>query len=460
MIFDISTQITEMAARDEMERMRRIASASAAYYNVYEKPLVVRRGAHDDNLLPNLARTIVDKGASFLVGKSPVLDIQGESNRGSESDAGIWLAKCLKFNRMDSLLTNAATNGGISGHVFLKLNGKREGEKYPRIILLDSNSVTATTDPEDISLVMRYKIQFNALDPKTAKPIVRKQIVERDESGKWFISDFVSGGNAGGGELKVYNFQKIGETTEWPYLWPPILDCQNLPAPNAYYGMSDLEPDILHLIGRIHYVLSNTGRINRIHAHPKTVGKGFKADQLQAAPDETILLPVGADMTLLEAHGDIAGSISLYDKLYDLLFMLARIPPVSVGKLETIGAVAGVALQILYAPLMELTNTKRLLYGPLLESLAERLLEMGGYTDKQVSVVWPDPMPKNEVEQRNIWSSDVAMGIASKETISAKAGYDWAEEQKRIQVDSVDASAALLKAMENKPPQPGNKTGL
>jgi len=452
--FNVINHITEMAAQDEIERMTRIAAASKAYYGKYTPPLKTAFGKADDNALPNFARVIVDKGAAFLFGKEVDLDIRrpdGETQTDQDDDR--WLDSCLKFNRFQSLMLNAATNGGISGHTFLKLNGARNGEKYPRIIILDSNSVFVTTDPEDITQVIRYRIQFNAIDPKDGKPIVRRQMIERDKNGAWTICDYVS--KSGGG------FTPMNSPIVWPFAWPPILDCQNLPAPNAYYGMSDLEPDILHLIERAHYVISNTGRINRFHAHPKTVGKGFKAGEVAAAPDDMIVLPSDtSDIKILEAHGDITGSLELYDKLYDALFMIARIPPVSVGKLETIGAVAGIALQILYAPIMEMTNAKRMLYAPMLEALGERLLEMGGYRGRSVDATWADPMPRNEVEQRQIASEDLGMGIVDKETIATKLGYDWSKIQARMSATSTDAAAKLMTAMENRPPAPNDGTNL
>jgi hypothetical protein len=159
-------------------------------------------------------------------------------------------------------------------------------------------------------------------------------------------------------------------------------------------------------------------------------------------------------LNLLEAHGDIAGSLSLSDKLSDILFMLSRIPPVSIGKLETIGAVAGVALQILYAPLMELTLTKRMLYEPMLESLGEHLLEMGGFVGRKVEVLWGDPMPQNDIEKRQIYSDDLAMGIVDKQTVATRLGYDWERVRQRIAENSTNAADALLKAMENAPPSP------
>jgi len=69
-------------------------------------------------------------------------------------------------------------------------------------------------------------------------------------------------------------------------------------------------------------------------------------------------------------------------------------------------------------------------------------------------------MPRNEVEQRQIASEDLGMGIVDKETIATKLGYDWSKIQARMSATSTDAAAKLMTAMENRPPAPNDGTNL
>ncbi len=43
----------------------------------------------------------------------------------------------------------------------------------------------------------------------------------------------------------------------WPYAFAPIVDCQNLPAPNEYWGVSDIEDDLIEITDASNFIMSN-----------------------------------------------------------------------------------------------------------------------------------------------------------------------------------------------------------
>lgn len=430
--------ITPLVIADERARIERLRKAQAAYAGNY--PKVIKAGGKDkpdDNVLPNLAKFIVDKSASFLFGAGLTFDV----NDDSESEADQFLQHTIKRNRGAAWFKRLAISGGINGQVFVKIMppDTARGELYPRWAIQDPETVTVTWDPEDFESVRRYKIEFNTTD-EADKPIVRKQIIEPDVSRtKWTITDYKAKVTTLLGARMQEQWELIS-ITDWPFPWAPIVTCQNMATADTFWGASDLEPDILHMINRIQYVLSNATRLNRIHGHPKQVGSGFRAAELNVGSDEMTLLPPGAKIDLLEAHGDMEGALKLYQALNDILFMVSRIPQVSMGKIEQLGAIAGVTLKILYAPLMELTKDKRGTYEPLLIELAERTLELGGKAG-EVTIEWKDPQPVNDVELRDNSIKDLDMGIVSQETIAEKLGYDWEKEKERIDAETEDAMA-------------------
>lgn len=431
MIDYVTRTIMSAVIDDERSRLVRIRDASDAYAGKYKDLLVVRQGQVDDNTKPNLARVIVDKSKTFLMGaKGPTLKVEGNDA------AQQWLDDCLKANKWATKCKEIAQSGGIAGHVFLKLSGARpeRGEQYPRIIVQDPATVTASWAEDDISDVIRYRVQYPAVD-SAGKPMVKKQVIERDDAGAWTVIDSES--RNGGPFLEV-------SRVPWPWPWSPMLDCQNLVAPNVFYGMADLEPDVLHLIRRIQFVLSNSARLNRIHAHPKTWGRGFKKSQIEIGADEMLILPSEtAAIGALEATGDIAGSLSLYNALTDLLFMVSRIPPITMSKMENIGAVAGIALKILYGPIIELTDDKRGTYGDMIEQMAVRLLAMGNFAGAKVMVEWPESVPQNEMETQQMLLADMNAGLVSDETASVKRGYDWKKEKGLIDTRKEENMAAF-----------------
>lgn len=432
-------QTIQDALADEVARSTRMRDANNAYNGIYKRPLKPTKQGVDDSTIPNFAKFIVNEGSAALFGAGVKFVLAS----GVDSPAARALKELLKKNRMPTLLNKLGVSGGIGGHAFIKIVPPKSTDGFIRWVVLDPSEMNVTWDEEDIDEVCRYKIQFRATD-KEGKPVLRKQIIESveneetDEISKWVVIDYEAKlVSVAGKDIIQGQWTETGRV-DWLYSWPPIVDCQNLPMPHCYYGMSDVEPDILHIIERIHFVLSNTIRINRIHAHPKTVGSGFNANQMSTGSDEMVLLPAGGKIDAITATGDIAGSIEVYHALQEILFMITKIPPVVLGKMDSIGNLAGIALRILYGPLMEVTRRKRDTYGDMLERLIERTLELMDFKDEDVELEWGDPVPQNDVEQRQIAQQDLDLGIVSLETIASKLGYDWAKEKKKIQAEETE----------------------
>lgn len=429
----IEQQVAEALAQEEVDRNARFKRAWERYYGKYPKPLIVRRGQQDDNVIVNFARLIVDKGVSFLFGK----DIDFELSETEQTPAEDWLGGCWQYNHKATTLHKIALNGALCGHSFIKIV---PNQPYPRLVVLDPATVTVRWDVNDIEQVDSYIIQYPAQEPRTGKPIVVRQEIERNGQ-RWHITDQISRSGA-------VRWETTGES-EWLYSWSPIVDCQNLPAPNEFWGISDLEDDVLQLNESINFVLSNIARIIRYHAHPKTWGKGFMANQLKIGVDETIILPSPeAELHNLEMASDLNSSIALYERLREALHEVSRVPEVATGKLDSAGALSGVALQILYQPLLEKTETKRRTYGDMLVELNRRLLEMGGYGADNITVIhWPELLPSDSYQEAQTMLVHQNLGV-SNDTILARLGYDPDLEKQKKEASSAELGEKLLTAFE------------
>lgn len=394
---------------EDMERAWRFRQAWDGYYGRFPKALKVRPGQPDDNIVANYLRPIVDKGVSFLFGR----DVRFEVSETEHLSSEIWLDECWRANRKMTLLHKLALNGAICGHTFIKIVPR---QPYPRLVVLDPATVTVRWQPDDIDTVEAYIIQYPAIEPKSGGQIAVRQVVERDGA-RWLVLDQQASGG-------VDRWTTVEESV-WPWPWPPIADCQNLPAPNEYWGISDLESDIVQLNIAINFVLSNIARIIRYHAHPKTWGKGFTAGMLNIAVDETIVLPSpDAELHNLEMTSDLASSIALFERLERSLYEVTRVPEVSMGKLDRAGALSGVALEILYQPLLEKTETKRRLYGDLLIEVNRRLLALGGFGDGLYTVLhWPYLLPRDARSEAETAILYQQVGI-SRDTVLRELGFD------------------------------------
>jgi hypothetical protein len=337
-----------------------------------------------------------------------------------------------------SLLQKLAINGGVCGTAFVKIKIEA-GQVYPRLVVLDPETVSVRWQADDIDRIVEYKIQYVSKDPYTGKPVGIRQLIEPDGAG-WLITDQV-------GDLQNLRWQTVIEE-RWPYPFSPVVYCQNLPAPNEFWGISDLEDDVVGVMYGINFVLSNMARIIRFHAHPKTWGRGFMASEIKVDVDGTIILPnPDAQLANLEMSSDLGSSLNLFLRLKESLHEVSRIPEVATGKLESAGGLSGLALQILYQPLLEKTETKRITYGDMLEELAENLLVIGGLGEQEVSLLWQEMLPSDPMQERQAALLDKQLGV-SDDTLMQKFGYDPDDERAKREASGPTFGEQLLSAFD------------
>lgn len=425
--------MVQEAAESDAERIQRIARAWDHYQNGPPAPLSVSDDGHDDNVRINYAELIVDKGVSFLFGPT------GLTFQIEQDAAGTTLARLDEEWPLASRLIalhQLAVNGGVTGHAILRL--KRDPT---RVYVVDPNTFEAEWDDEDISNVLRYKITWNAADVEIGEATARRQRFEPVEN-IWVVYDEVS-------DAEGDNWRVISEE-RWPYPWPPIFDCQHLPAPNEYYGKAALETDVLNLTETLSLLASRMNKIVRHNGHPVPYVTGQAAKDiasLDVAIGQMIALPdKDAKVGQLELNADLTSSITLWRELRQALHEVTKIPEVATGKLENAGALSGVALSILYGPAVELGSMLRLTYGPMLASLAARILEMAGQRDLVVTPQWPNIIPEDREADATRDEAELRMRVISRQTVSERRGYDWEEEQRRMTDEAEAAAEAAIDA--------------
>ncbi|MDW8006442.1 MAG: phage portal protein [Thermomicrobium sp.] len=404
------------------------------YHGDHRRQLRVKPGQPDDNVVVNFARVVVDKGVAFLFGSEPRFEL----DELHDTEAEAWLERVWAQNRKLLLLQQMALSGAIAGHVFVKIV---RGQPIPRLVLLDPATVWVQTRPDDYDAVEVFRIQFPFVDPADGRSYVYREVIGRDGAGWAIVAQRSRTGS--------HAWETLAEES-WPYPWPPVAHTQNLPNPHAFWGVSDLEEDVIRLNDAINFLLSNLLRIVRYHAHPRTWGRGFTAAQLNVGIDETIVLPSEhAELRNLEMQSDLGSSIALYQRLREALHEITRIPEVATGKVENLGSLSGVALAILYQPLLEKTQTKRLTYGTLLEQLNQRLLELGGFgADQPVTIHWPPLLPSD-------FRADAETGLVlqqlgvSQDTILQRLGFDPEIERQKREYSSADVAERLLEAFDH-----------
>lgn len=429
----LMTAIQDTVRMTEQDRLEKFRRNWEIYYGKGPKPLKTSYGIADDNLRMNFGRIFVDKGVAFLFGK----DVGFELTEGEQTAEEDYLEEVWQANKKMSFLQKLATSGGVCGTAFVKIYWKPGMQ--PRLIVCDPETVSVTLAEDDIDKVVAYKIRYPSMDPATKKPIAIQQLIEQDGAG-WMITD--QRGSVDGGLMRTIGEQK------WPYPFAPISYCQNMIAPHEFWGMSDIEDDLVEAIDKENFTVSNILKILRFHAHPKTWGRGVGKADIRINADDLILLP-GENSTLqnLEMQSDLASSIQMHKELKQFVHELARVPEIATGKMDSVGQLSGVALEILYQPLIEKTEAKRVTYGEMIVELNRRLLALGGYGEDNITELrWQELLPKDQAQQAQSALSKKQLGVSS-DTLIQEFGYDPDVERGKRAKEN-DLGSALLKAFD------------
>jgi Phage portal protein, SPP1 Gp6-like len=461
--------VAEMAKAEEDERVARYARAWAAYDGEAPQSLEIGDDGIDDNVRLDKAATIVNKGVSFLAGKGGVTfqleapdaaaeddgeDDLDEEARKAAGEAAEELAQKLLAKveaRFDAAwppekrildFQKLATNGAICGHFWFRLHD--EGGGRLRVSILDPANCTAVWNEDDVDILERYVIEWVTVDQDKESldyglGVLRRKVFEPDDPRNpktWKILDEERDENTGTWTLL--------DETPWPHAYAPVIDGQNLPEPNSYYGRSDLEPAILDLLEQLESVASDMRHMVRHLGHPIPVVIGEEASKLQTidvAVGKLLAIPnKDAKFTQLEI-AELTSSLELYRELKTEFMEATRIPKVALGETENAGPVAAVALEVEYEPLIEKTETKRLTYGPALVKAGNCVLDLLGFPGWTVSLGWPKLLPSDTAGEALADESEQRMGIVSKQTLAEKRGYDWSVESQRLEEEKPNFDA-------------------
>lgn len=433
---------TASGASESLSRATKHAATSRAltFYNGLIPPaLRVKAGEPDDNVYINYAEIIVDKGVEFLFGEPLKISIgTDEDTRGEE-----FLERVYSQAQRDEEFQEMAQDGATSGDAYLEIIIGADGS--PRVCVGDPNTYEIITDPHDVSRVVTFRCVYPLTDPTTGKSILyKKETTRADDGGSWAIRQFHSfdGGNS---------YSVIGDGLNWNRPFAPIYHAKNLPNPKVAYGKPDLTEPILKLIAYISRLDSMCGKTVRVHSSPKPYAKGLKKQDLEWGTDGMLFLKgstkdVDTEIGLLEMKGDLAGALSLRRVLREGLAEMTGVPEIASGKLDGVGNLSGLALRILYAPLIAKTRKKQLRYGRMIKECVEALMSIGGITG-EVKLHWADPLPGDEKERVEVAEGKLRVGVSTQSVLS-ELGYDATHEAAQRETHAGETGRALVDALE------------
>jgi len=440
-------------------RQQAMQQAWEAYNGALPDPLTVKPSDINDNVKSNRCRPIVDKGVSFLFGQ--VLKITSDQSAGEDAQAcldGCW---GHDDNRM-TMLAKLAKHGGICGHAFVKIIPPDADGDPCRLVVLDPMNMDIITAPEDIDTVLGYTITYATRDPIDNTPTQKRQTITRvdpdddaasgayDTDSTWIIQDSI---------LRGGQWVPLADAQVWDYPFPPVADCQNLVNSADHWGTPDLTPDLIAMNRALNFIQSNTNRIIKNHAHPYVWGVGFRAADMEMTPGKVIVLPgQSSKLEALQAYGDVGQCMAFADDLRSDMDEQSRVPAVALGRLKDLprGTISGVALQLLFQPLIEKTIEKQRLYGDLIRDISKRMLAICGYNyDTNIELHWQNLLPVDDLAAAQTAMILSQLGVST-DTILSQLGYNPDVESEKTQVEAAKQAVNFTRG-QGVPPADGQE---
>lgn len=441
-------------------RVKRIQDAWKAYEGELDKPLEKMPGQPDDNVLSNRMQAVVDRGVDFLFGKELELSCnENTSNGDTQSDDGTPQEETVQqraqnflndtWGRKETripLLQKLAMNGAMAGQAFLRIVPEPNGTF--RLVTVDPATVYVKTAPQDCETALLYCIEY-CTEQQTKEKISPEKIYYREEIARndpdqdgddgnpfadvdatWTIQHWSRIGDKG-------NWTPAGEPIAWPYPFPPIFSCQNLPKPNDPWGYPDITPDLIGLNASLNLVQSNINRSEKIYGNPIIYATGTGESVIDNKPGKIIGLPLSeSKIVAVNIVTDVANALQFANNVRSDIDEQTGVPGVATGRIADLprGNVSGIVIELLFMPLLKKTDKKRCLYGELIIDVSKALLILKGMSgDIDITLNWQNPLPSDDLQSVQAAVAKQQIGI-SNTTLQRELGYD-PDEQSDLKVE-------------------------
>ena len=397
----------------------------------------------DDNIIQNFTGLAVDRSVSRLFRGGVQFNLPEGADAQQEYIDKVW-----DLNKKEIILYQVGLHGAVYGTPYFQISPDAiidpyTEKPYPRLIAIDPTIVRIKTNPQDMNDVEEYRIEYACVEERNGRQVEvghRKLIhhamseaqevaggvyLPSQEMETWVIEEYEQ---VGGAPWELIDQQ------DWPYNFPPIIHWKNLPSLKSCYGDSDID-DAVNIQNKSNFVVSNTGKIIKFHAHPETIGTGFQINEMKAI-DQAVgsfhAIPnADAKVYNLEMQSDLASSVTFGNILRQSIFDIAREVDIS-SITDKVGALTNFGLHVLYTDALDKNDTKRQLYGDALKELNRRLLVIAGFTGADSDpgkITWGEAMIVNTLEEMQVDQLALNMKIVDLETITkryqSRYGVDW-----------------------------------
>jgi len=388
----------------------------ARYLRAYQGYSV--RGALNTNLLQdwkrikfNFVQPVVSLSAGWFAAKPIDWDVDGDP-AATKAAYEIW-----DRSGSDAALLENAICCGIYGDLVGLATQDTDGQS--KIQFVDPSICDPTFDGADYSQLTALEIAYEA----------------RGDDGRAMIRREMWGATG----METYEGDMLVERLTYDRL--PAVWIRNSSVKGLPYGLSDVEP-ILDLVEEYDHLAAKQTRIVDYYATPHMVFSGIQKSECDVVNslNTVYFLPSEAKVSFLEWSGNTPDVESQLTRIRAAIAEISQVPAVAFGHQDVGGSnLSGVAIQILYGPLINKTHRKQASWGPALQYLMWLCLRADGHKSvalEAVNVRFPSGTPVDGQSVTAVASAKVAAKLTSRRTVMNDLGIeDPDSELKRIIVE-------------------------
>lgn len=382
----------------------------------------------------------IDEIASWMFENPIGLDAEDEN-------AYAILEQVHRDNKLDQKLLQSAGEGSLTGGIAVKVLWNPMVNKI-RTIFVPSRECFPIPTVDDIDIIEKVHFCHFQDDDKT---IWRQTFELRQISGKtvcWVIE-------------ALFNVEDIGDSSDpkpreiildgplykdnTPIDFLPITLIPNEPNLGDIWGHSDLEP-LYDPINEVCRKMSDQSDALKFELFPIALLLNIdesNTDEFEVSPGAVWKLMSGdenhpADAKKLESTlGSMAALEAYVDRLIGTLHQFSGVPNITRDKIDTTGAISGVAIKLMFTSIVSKCNRKMMYWKPGLEEVYTNVLKTARVyeglkydPDKLGMKISTTPrVPQNDLELLEIQAKEIEMLVKRVVTIMKERGVQNPEEE-------------------------------
>ena len=421
-----------------------------------------RRQTGESQIALNYYRAFTDFVINFTFGKG----VQFRSPKETEAIVPDLLERVWEVdNNKATVLWEIGQQGTVSGDCFIKVAYEEEykdpaGRTHPgrvRVLPLNSSFCFPEFHPHDRERLIRFKLKYRFWGTSLEGT---RQVFTYTE----ILTDDI---------IEEYINDELIDSRPNPLGTIPVVHIPNVRISGSPWGLSDCN-DIISINRTYNETATDVADIVNYHAAPVTVIIGAKASQLEKGANKVWGgLPKEARVENLEGGAQgLKGAMEFMALLKRSMHEMIGVPESALGQAMPVSNTSGVALSIMFQPLMNRYHQKIVQYAYGLERINELILlnlavkepEMFTWNPNfntpikpgQVQqldpndpityrsvVQFPQPLPLDKLIALNEVQTMLSLGLESKEGALRSLGEEFpAEKIQEIRQELMDDAKA------------------